>query len=92
MSENALMRQLAERRALMTKLVRLDHPQADLDKHRFGLLQRADHFAIAIARTSPHSREDVLALAELVYDLAGTPVIRRASSHVVFGIRNHWPA
>ena len=91
MSENALMRQLAERRELMAELVRLDHPQADLDNHRFEILQRADHFAMAIAKVSPHSRGDVLALAGLVYDLAGTPVIRRAASHVVLGIETLWP-
>lgn len=90
MNENALLRQLAQRRELMAELVRLNHPQADLDQHRFLLLQRADHFAIAIAKTSPHCRRDVLALAELVYDLAGTPVIRRAASHVVYGIREIW--
>ncbi len=91
MPENALMRQLAQRRKLMAKLVRMDNPQADLDRNRFILLQRADHFAIHIASTSPHCREDVLALAELAYDLAGTPVIRRAASHIVFGVRNVWP-
>lgn len=85
MHENALMRQLVERRELMAELVRMDNPQADLDRHRFGLLQRADHFAIQIARTSPHCRDDVLALAELVYDLAGTPVIRRAASLSFWG-------
>ncbi|MDH3663953.1 MAG: hypothetical protein OEU92_28725 [Alphaproteobacteria bacterium] len=90
MHENALMRQLAERRELMAELVRLDNPQAELDQYQFELLQRADHFAIAIARTSPHCREDVLALAELTYDLAGTPVIRRAASHIVLGIRTLW--
>lgn len=90
MHEKALTRQLAERRELMAELVRLDNPQADLDQYRFELLQRADHFAIAIARTSPHNREDVLAIAELVYDLAGTPVIRRAASHLVYGIRTLW--
>ena len=90
MQKNALMRQLAERRELMAELVRLNYPQADLDDHRFQLLQRADHFAIAIARTSPHCREDVLALAELTYDLAGTPIIRRAASHVLLGIRTLW--
>ena len=90
MPENALMRQLAERRELMAELVRLDNPQADLDQYRFQLLQQADHFAIAIARTSPHCREDVLALAELTYDLAGTPIIRRAASHIVLGIRTLW--
>jgi len=87
---HALMRQLAERRELMVELVRLDNPQADLDRHRFDLLQRADHFAIQIASTSPHCRDDVLALAELTYDLAGTPVIRRAASHIVLGIKNVW--
>jgi|GEM_PF-5248412 len=90
MQENALMRQLAERRELMAELVRLDNPQADLDGRRFEILQRADHFAIAIAKVSPHSREDVLAIAELVYDLAGTPVIRRAASHVVYGVKELW--
>ena len=90
MAQNALLRQLAQRRELMAELVRLDNPQADLDGNRFNLLQRADHFAIQIASTSPHCREDVLALAELTYDLAGTPVIRRAASRVVFGIRNVW--
>lgn len=90
MHQNALMRQLAERRELMAELVRMDNTQADLDQYRFELLQRADHFAIAIARTSPHCREDVLALAELTFDLAGTPVIRRAAGHVVFGIKNLW--
>lgn len=90
MPENALMRQLAERRELMAELVRMDNPQVDMDQYRFQLLQRADHFAIAIARASPHCREDVLALAELVYDLAGTPVIRRAASHIVLGIRTIW--
>lgn len=90
MPENALMRQLAERRELMAELVRLDNPMADLDQHRFQLLQRADHFAIAIARASPHCRDDVLAIAELTYDLAGTPVIRRAASHVLLGIKTLW--
>ena len=90
MSENALMRQLAERRELMAELVRLDNPMADLDQHRFQLLQRADHFAIAIARASPHCRDDVLAIAELTCDLAGTPVIRRAASHVLLGIKTLW--
>jgi len=92
MSENALMRQLAERRELMAELVRLDNPMADLDQHRFQLLQRADHFAIAIAiaRASPHCRDDVLAIAELTYDLAGTPIIRRAASHVLLGIKTLW--
>jgi len=90
MSENALMRQLAERRELMAELVRLDNPMADLDQHRFQLLQRADHFAIAIARASPHCRDDVLAIVELTYDLAGTPVIRRAASHVLLGIKTLW--
>lgn len=74
----------------MVELVRMDKPQADLDGRHFETLQRADHFAIAIARASPHSREDVLAIAELVYDLAGTPVIRRAASHVVAGIKELW--
>ena len=90
MHKNALMRQLVERRELMAEIVRMDNPEADLDGRRFQLLQRADHFAIAIAKTSPHCREDVLALAELVYDLAGTPVIRRAASHVVYGVREIW--
>ena len=90
MSESVLMRQLAERRELMAELVRLDNPLADLDQHRFQLLQRADHFAIAIARASPHCRDDVLAIAELTYDLAGTPVIRRAASHVLLGIKTLW--
>ena len=90
MHKNALMRQLAQRRELMTELARLNNPEADRDQHRFNLLQRADHFAIQIAKTSPHSKEDVLALAELTYDLAGTPVIRRAASHVVLGIKEIW--
>ena len=90
MQTNALMRQLEERRELMAELVRLDSPSADLDDHRFLLLQRADHFAIAIAKTPPHCREDVLAIAELVYDLAGTPVIRRAASQVVYGVKELW--
>lgn len=90
MPENRLMRQLAERRELMAELVRLNNPQADLDNRRFELLQRADHFAIAIAKVSPHSRDDVLAIAELVYDLSGTPVIRRAASHIVLGVRTLW--
>ncbi|MGI9449791.1 MAG: hypothetical protein ACR2QH_03975 [Geminicoccaceae bacterium] len=41
MPENALMRQLAQRRELMAELVRLDNPQADLDQYRIELLQRA---------------------------------------------------
>lgn len=90
MHENALMRQLVERRELMAELIRLDNPLADLDQHRFQLLQRADHFAIAIARASPPCREDVLAIAELTYDLAGTPVIRRAASHVLLGMKSLW--
>ena len=90
MAQNTLLRQLAQRRALMAELVRMDNPQADLDRDRFNLLQRADHFAIQIASTSPHCREDVLVLAELTYDLASTPVIRRAASRVVFGIQNVW--
>lgn len=49
MHEKALMRQLAERHELM----------ADLDQYRFELLQRADHFAIAITEISPHSRKHV---------------------------------
>lgn len=90
MSENALRRQLAERRELMAELVRMDNPQADLDGRRFRLLQRVDHFAIQIARASPHSREDVLVMAELIYDLSGTPVIRRTAGHVVLGIETLW--
>ena len=90
MTKNALQRQLAERRELMAGLIRMDNPQADIDQHRFILLQRADHFAIQIASTPPHCRDDVLALAELTYDLAGTPVIRRAASHVVLGIKTVW--
>jgi len=74
MHENALMRQLAERRELKAELVRMDNPQADLEQYRFELLQRADHFAIAIARASPPCREDVLAIAELVYDENGREI------------------
>ncbi|MGI9462723.1 MAG: hypothetical protein ACR2OM_02220, partial [Aestuariivirgaceae bacterium] len=88
--DNALMRQLVERRELIAELIRMDNPQVDLDRHRFDLLQRADHFAIQIASTSPHCRDDVLALAELAYDLAATPIIRRATSHIVLGIKNVW--
>ena len=90
MTGNALRRQLAERRELMATLVGLDNPQGALDEHRLQLLQRADHFAIQIARASPHSREDVLVMAELIYDLSGTPVIRRTASHVVLGIKTLW--
>lgn len=90
MHEHLMQRRLAEWRELMNQLAQMDNPLGDLDRHRFGLLQRADRFAIEIASTSPHDRLDTLALAELTYDLAGTPVLRRAASHVVFGITTLW--
>jgi len=91
MHDHPLMRRLAEWRGLMNQVTQLDHPLGDSARHRFNLLQRADHFAIELASTSPHDRLDTLALAELTYDLSDTPVIRRAAGHVILGIKTIWP-
>lgn len=53
MHDHPLMRRLAEWRGLMNQVTQLDHPLGDSARHRFNLLQRADHFAIELASTSP---------------------------------------
>ncbi len=90
MDDHRLFRQLALWRELMEELVRLDNPMGDLDGHHYDLLRRADELSMAIASTRPEDRLDTLVLAELTYDLAGTPVIRRAAGHVVLGIKTLW--
>jgi hypothetical protein len=90
MHDHRLFRQLALWRELMEELVRLENPLGDLDGHRYELLRRADELSMSIASTLPADRLDVLALAELTHELAGTPVIRRASGHVILGIKTLW--
>ena len=90
MTKKALMEQLAERRELIDQAGSMGAPAGDLDGNQLQALDRADKIAIDMAGTKPRVKEDVLALARLVQDLAGTPIIRLAARQVVTGIETIW--